>query len=97
MVYNIFDIQHKKNNMKKYFYLIIIALSFLLTCKNLQLKKEANLKEKCCRECLEAWSKSPAAIGQEGAFCGQFTTAEPICEECIEYFRKHPTTVKDCK
>jgi predicted small secreted protein len=80
--------------------LITILVAFVLSGCNKMFygkDKDVSLKEKCCKECLEALNQSPVGIGKQGVLCGEFTTAKPISKECLEYFKKNPTTVGDCE
>jgi hypothetical protein len=77
---------------------ICLLTIMLASCSKTQKAQntENELACKCCKECSEAFSQSPAAVSPEGAKCGQFTTGNPISKECLEYFEKHPTTVAEC-
>jgi len=80
--------------MKNFALILFLAMVFLLQCNQ---NPPKDLKKKCCMECQEAWSQSPAAIGPEGAKCGEFMSAKSLSEECIQYFKEHPATVSECK
>lgn len=60
-------------------------------------QKQKDLSSRCCRECLEAFSQSPVAVGAAGAQCGKFTTGKPLSEKCREYFESNPRTVAACE
>lgn len=60
-------------------------------------KKQEDLASQCCRECLEAFSQSPVAVGAAAAQCGAFTTAKPMSDQCRAYFKDHPQTVAGCE
>jgi hypothetical protein len=85
--------------MKKTLYIIILALTVftIACCKKTADENRDSEKIKCCRECLDAWGKSPAAIGPEGARCGSFMTAAKISESCKAYFAKQSITVSSCE
>lgn len=69
---------------------LIIAAVFIFS-------QQKNLGARCCAECSEAFSKSPVAIGAEGANCGGFSTAQPLSKKCKNYFEKNTKTVFECK
>jgi hypothetical protein len=85
--------------MKKTIFLFMITLALFTTAcanKNAGENRDSE-KSRCCRECLNAWGKSPAAMGPEGAVCGRFMTAVKISEPCKSYFTKNKMTVRACE
>lgn len=56
-----------------------------------------NLSDRCCQECLTAFSQSPVAVGPQAARCNQFTTGAPLSQGCQEYFSSSPRTVAECE
>ncbi len=56
-----------------------------------------NLLNRCCQECLTAFSQSPVGVGPQGARCGTFTTGSPLSAECQDYFSSSPRTVAECE
>ena len=55
------------------------------------------IKSKCCKECKEAFSKSPVGMGPEGARCGYFMSGNPVSASCQKYFEKTSFVVSQCQ
>ncbi len=55
------------------------------------------IKERCCQECLTAFSQSPVGVGPRAAQCGSFTTGSPLSATCEDYFSSSPRTVAECE
>ncbi len=64
--------------------------------QNQSAENDSSLGPRCCRECSEAYSKSPVAMGPHAAYCGKFVTASPLSAECVLYFKGNPSTVSRC-
>lgn len=79
-------------------FLALISIILITGCikQNQQNVAEENLREKCCKECEEAFSQSPVGVGPAGVNCGMFTTGKPLSEECEKYFEENVTRVSEC-
>lgn len=73
--------------------ILLISLLFVL----ILLSSCTDLKPICCKECSQAFGKSPVAVGPEGAQCGTFTTAQPLSERCEKYFESKAINVAECR
>ncbi len=83
--------------------LLLLFSTILSACgkKTIELPEQPpykpELQTTCCQACIDAFSQSPVAVGEEGAVCGQFTTGKPLTEECKDYFEVNYQSVGSCK
>ena len=84
--------------------LLFFLLSVVLTAcgsKQITLPEQPpykpELQTSCCQECVEAFSQSPVAVGEEGAVCGQFTTGKPLSASCEDYFEVNYMSAGSCQ
>src|SRR3989344_707005 len=94
------DMLHKKIMFGM---LLLFLLSMVLTaCGSKQIilpeqpPYKPELQTTCCQECVDAFTQSPVAMGEEGAVCGQFTTGKPLSEACADYFEVNYQSVGSC-
>jgi len=55
------------------------------------------LKNSCCIECKNAFSKTPIGVGPEVAMCGKFSRGQPMNTNCKLFFEDNPMSVSACQ
>lgn len=77
--------------------LMILLVFVVVSCGVKKSKSAEDLRSQCCKECVEAFSKSPVGVGAEGARCGSFNSAVELSSPCQKYFKENQVMVSECQ
>lgn len=77
--------------------LMSLLVLIVLSCGVKKAKTAEDLRSQCCKECVEAFSKSPVGVGAEGARCGSFNSAIEMSSPCQKYFKENQVMVSECQ
>ncbi len=84
-------------SLTRLLFIFLCLLFILVSCKSSNEFKPLDEEKLCCKECETAFSQSPVAVSSEGAYCGSFTTGQPLNKLCTVYFEQNKLTVADCE